>query len=664
MAVSLSSSLLAHQAGARRLPALSVAAAATRAGVEILRWERRYAGSEPADPFACVITIAGTLLRARNQAGSLEIARTVTPGDDAALFDDWTPIGAVSADTPVGMAAHGAETLLISCSNAGKTIEARSSTDDGLSWSSATSIVTEPLAIGALAAAFTPAGDACIFYVAGTGADLQRLRRTSGAWAAAGTSWTKSALVDSLTGIGACHDAADFVLALTGTEATTLGRRAWTVRMGDGGLPSNSWSGLTVLAEADAASTVSFEAPAILARDGDFHALVTRRESGHVEAAATLTMHPLHLAGSGSAWTEPVPVRDAAGGALSFADVAEGYAWAASAAEVYRAQVGVADDLTGRLLACDWDLTLTSARASLEFDDAEGSLSGDGTVLVPGNTLSLHHGYLSGAAGMAEFGIALEFTITSVVCKLSNGTRRLLVDADGPWEQLARWHAPDSWQASTADTRDTIFTRITSRAGVLAAAAAVPLAPPAEWDDTAIAFALTPGEGGSAALRRLMSGIEVAAVPSGGSLIIRGLDLDEAPAWQIGGAAGHPADDFESLAAQHPGWLRLQGVGRYADAFDATVETSEGVIHDSSATTDESATAHASAIFRHARAIVPRARLTLPFHAGIEIGDVVVVTGPIQSFDATPLRVIALAMRFGRGPRGARYDSLLTLGDV
>ncbi|HKS91537.1 MAG TPA: hypothetical protein VJQ83_06385, partial [Tepidiformaceae bacterium] len=93
MAATLTASLIAHQAGSRRAPAISVVASATRGGADILRWRLRRLGTEASAPSAASLTSAGTLLRTRNDAGDLVIARTPSPDEEDSDFATWTSIG-------------------------------------------------------------------------------------------------------------------------------------------------------------------------------------------------------------------------------------------------------------------------------------------------------------------------------------------------------------------------------------------------------------------------------------------------------------------------------------------------------------------------------------------------------------------------------------------
>lgn len=634
---------------------------ATRGGFPVLRWQSMHAGGTPSLPAAAVFTDGGGLVRLRNNAGSLEVAITAAPGSPGATFDDWTAIGTVSAGSPVAIAAAGSELAAMSCSAGGASIDVRSSSDGGATWSPPTNLMTESGGIAAIAVAASPGGDMCLFAVPSGSPDVKRLRRTGGSWAASATTWTRSSLMHEVNGVAACHDGADYVLIVTGSDVATAAPGAWSTRMGDGGIPADAWSGLTQVASADAGSTVTFGGPALTARGGDFFGLVTRYESGHVAAAETLQLHPLHLAGSTSAWTEPAPIFDAGAGPLAWAGITSGAAWAASCAEVLRAEAPEEAEIGAGLVSAEWQIGLTSARAQLSFDAAIVASLGAEGLLRPGNSLTLHHGYASGSGGATELGLATTFTVASVEHRLDRGRAQVVVEARGAWEELARWHAPDSWQAPAGSTRDAIAARLTACAGVPLSVAAGVKAPPAEWASDEAAFVLTPGESGSTALRRLLLGLDMAAVATGAGLQLRGFGPTEPAAWQLGGENSHPVTSLVEAEQRSDGWVRLSGPGRYADAFDGETEPAAGVIHDASATTDALATAHAAAIFGQAGRLSGAIRLRLAFHAGIEPGDVVTVTDAADGLDGATRRVTAVGMDYRRGPAGARYDTLLTV---
>ncbi|MCL4243282.1 MAG: hypothetical protein KJ048_18175, partial [Dehalococcoidia bacterium] len=227
--LTLGSALLAHQQQPRRLPALSLTVSATRNGYLSLRPAQDVDGAETEVPHAATFANS-TFLQVRNDAGAIKVRQD---------FGSWSAsIGTVAAGSPVAIAAYASEALILV--GDGTTLKAWTSADDGSTWSGPTTIVTEAAAIGAVAAAYRPStGNVCAFYTLGTTSTLKRLRRTSGTWAGSGTTWTRTADVNTITGLAASWRANDFRLVITGTAPTTAHPRVWAVAMGDGAIPAN-----------------------------------------------------------------------------------------------------------------------------------------------------------------------------------------------------------------------------------------------------------------------------------------------------------------------------------------------------------------------------------------------------------------------------------------
>ncbi|MGE5595521.1 MAG: hypothetical protein ACM3S1_05740 [Hyphomicrobiales bacterium] len=235
--IPLSASLAAHQLASARKPALTLTARASRGGMPLFPWTRLYSGSEPDSPHAAALTPAGTLVRARNDSGQLRVQRVANPSP-ASNFSAWTTLASgLLAGGGIALAARTGEILMLYTT--GTALVRRSSTDDGATWSSPTTILTEASNIGSIAAAFNSLGNACAFYTLGTSTTLKHVRRTSGTWAASGTTWTRASSVASLTGLAAVSNG-DFQLLITGTAATTDHRRVWGAIMGDLDLPAGA----------------------------------------------------------------------------------------------------------------------------------------------------------------------------------------------------------------------------------------------------------------------------------------------------------------------------------------------------------------------------------------------------------------------------------------
>lgn len=666
---SLSDELIAHQRGSQRRPVVQVRGLAQRFGVRVLRWERYYTGSEAGSPHALTIADDGSLVRARNDAGTLFVQRVTDPGPGS-TYSSWTNLAAVTSGTGVAFASRNGEMLLAYVDNGGLTLQVRSSTDDGATWSAATVVVMEGAAVGSVAVAFRPDGDACLFYTLGATTTLKRLRRTSGTWAGSGTNWTRSADVSSLTGLAATHDGGDFSLVVTGTEVSTLHPRAWGVRMGDGLLPANAWSALTAIAEADAASTTTFTAPGVIALEGDIHAAFAQRESGDVAAERIMYAHPAHLTDVNSPWSEPAPHEAAGVHGLALA-VGPGAAWASTPSGVWRAAAPAADLLSERLLSCAVDVRPESANCRVTLDNADGALNGLPNTTFPasmtGGSIEVTAGYFGGEDGEAEFGPPQRFVVDRVRYTVLRGARVAVIEGSGAWEHAVRWHAPQAWQtAAGVLARSQVFARLAARAGVGYTTGG--RAPSSEWSTGTPSFALLPGESAASALARLVAVVSDGVRSDGDSFVLTGCGTGDAVDYTYGPAA-HPVASL-TVTGEGPraNWVRVQGPDRYAEAFDRASVDASGPrlqqIRNLDATTDAKATAMSAAALRRAQWETPMGRLVAPCNVGQQLFDVVSVTSEPHSVDGQAYRVIGCGWEYERGGREPRFDSILDLGGL
>jgi hypothetical protein len=92
----LSASLLAHQKQPARTPALTLSLSTRRFGVESLRWEQWYTGAEAGAPTAAAIAGDGSLVRARNTAGSLYVSRVTSP-TSSSTYSSWTLLDCIAS---------------------------------------------------------------------------------------------------------------------------------------------------------------------------------------------------------------------------------------------------------------------------------------------------------------------------------------------------------------------------------------------------------------------------------------------------------------------------------------------------------------------------------------------------------------------------------------
>lgn len=663
MTVSLTPSLAAHQLLPARRPALRVSVSKKRHGIDLLDWRKFYAGIEADMPHTAAMPADGSLLRARNNAGTVYTQRVTTPGSGS-TYSSWTNTATATSTTPVALAALGTEALLAYIDNAGLSIKVRTSTNSGTSWSAAVAVVTEATAITALALAYTPGGDACLFYIVGTGTTLKRLRRNAGTWAGTGTTWSRTADVASLSGVAACHDGADFALLITGTEATTTHKRAWAASMGDLLLPPNAWSALVSVAESDSASTVTFASPAIANVAGQLHGFLCQRETANVANYRALYSRPTLGAGTTGQWSEPAPHEASTtfGVAIAAAPVASpAAAWLTTPSRVWSASRGDQADISASVVSASYSLAHSGSTAAVVLDGTAPRAS----ALALGATLELAPGYHSGTGGAAEYGTSQTFTIDRIRTETRRGIPTVTVHAVGAWGTLERWHAPQAWQtAASLITRAAIFARIARRAGIDVSSASAPHAPSSDWTAYQPAFAVAAGESAGNIARRLLAVVPdfVRDTAPNGAMQVAGLTALD-PVTAYGGPGELPLLALAIEEAQRgANWLRAQGPDRYADSFDFRDIYQNGAqfseFRNLDATTNTKATSWASNALKRAISTTARGRATVPFDASLELFDGVSVAGSAATY-----RAAALDFTYQRAPSGARYDLELTLTD-
>jgi hypothetical protein len=660
--LTLSSSLLAHQKLAARVPRVRLRCYSTRANLPIFRWSRYYTGAEADSPAAVVLSTDGSLLRARNDAGTLYHSKVAAPGSGS-NYSSWTSLGAIStAGTGVALATSptGTESILISVS--GNLVRWQTSTDNGATWSAVATAVNHGAAVTWVAVTYRPANnDVCVFYSAG--ATVYRLRRTAGAWAGAGTAWTNT--LAGVNGIACSEDGSDFHLCVTGADAAG-NQRAYGCAMGDGGLPANAWSSLNVIADADPTSTTSFAGGAVLMPSLEAHVFFAQRENGLVLFRRAFYSHSLLAFGANSStWLEPEPHE-----APSLYGVA-GYAsptaaWLVTPSGVWYAAHGSTTDYSAILLSATAKLTPTSGVATIVLDDTTNALLLNSQPnLFVGCTASMTLGYIT-TAGI-EYGATWNFTVQRIKHTIERGTRLATLQCDGPWEAIGRWHAPAAWETAAAVlTRSAVAARIVGRAGYQVTTTG----PSSDWTSGQPGFAYGPGETGESALNRLLSIVQDHVRTEEALFRIRDCPPAEASVYTFGGPGNHPLPECSTQDAEQPiNWARAQSASRYAETMDLPSVYSTGnrlrVQRNLDLGTDAKAIAAALAILRRSVIATPIATATVPCNVGLQLFDVVTINYSLLNLSSTLYRVIGLGLDYRRGdrPGSARYDQTLELAE-
>lgn len=643
----LTPSLLAHQAAARRRPAVRVLLSRRRAGVPLLAFGPPAAlpGSEA--PHALAVTPAGTRIQLVNDGGSLRARRDGGP---------WSGIlASLPAGAPVAAAAVPGE--IAAAFADGAALRTIHSFDDGLTWTAPATRVTEALPIGSLALAGRASnGNLCAFYNLGATPAVKRLRRTGGTWAASATTWTMAGSWAAVSGLAAVHAAGDFHLLVTGTAPGSGAALAAAHVMGDGGLPANAWFGPRVAAAADAASGITFDRPAI-AWAGQ--AVAAFREVRAAPVAGSRALLAQAVSGTLAPWSEPVPF--AAGAPFGLALAADGDVLLAARVGAVQA-APLADELDVSALLRRFRRADGPAvsRALAELADPAG-LAGSEPLLAPGAGVEVSLGYCSGPGGAPEYGPAFRGAVEAVERRRARGVQTAVLRIAGPWERLAAFRAPATWQPPPGSTRGELLTALAARAGIPVASAA-DLPPSGAWTTETAAVAIQAGEAAlPAALRLLEPTADAFRAESG--LEICGLSPAGPAAWSLG-AGGHPLLAFEPAARALPAWARVQGPDRAAEAFrgDELLRDGPALVprRELGAASDALAGAYAARLLARLRRGRPLARARLPFHAGIQLYDVVGVVHPLAPGGSARYRALGIETAYGPGG----FETALTLGEV
>ncbi len=656
----IAASLRTHQRRPDRVPHVRVIVRAERWGVPLLPWERLYRGDERDCPHALAVTGGGVLVRARNDGGSLSVSRVANPGPDSS-WSAWTALGPVEEGSGVALAAHGNEVLLASIGAGGLALTLRRSTDGGATWEPARVLVREAAAIGWVALAMRSAdGDTCAFYTQGTNV-LKALRRRAGSWDAAGVAWNRGAGVSALTGVAATHDGADYRLVVSGRAHPSGRKQVWSCLLGDAGFPPDLWSGLNAIAESDASSAREFAGPGIFRPGGiDQRACFAARDSGGEARSRVYSSHPPALAGGNpEGWSEPEPHEAASAFGLSVAAPDAATAWGSTPDGVWRARLAGSSDVSERLVEASWRLAPFATRARVVLDGSGGDLP----ELAPGGTVEIAPGYRSGTGGAAEYGLAVHAAIDHVTRESAEGQARTVLECSGHWERLVAWRASQVWQSPAGElSREQLFGRLCAKAGIRVGSQAG-----ADWSGSRPAFAVSPGESGLSAARRLL-GVSPVAVISDSSGLAVSLPGDEIR--ERYGPDDHPIAGVSlSEGAPPANWVRAQGPDHDGDAHDFTSIYRDGqrlrLVRSLDAATEGTALDHAAAALDRGRWERRAGLLVAPFHAGLELFDAIAVTDARLGLREQPCRVVELGMEFGRRPGGRpRYDSILGLGEL
>ena len=278
--ITLAASLSAMLKSNHRIPAISLEATQSRNELPIMSWSRWYTGSETDSPHAACVSADGSLIRVRNESGTIQVSRVTTPSSGD-TWNSWTSLGAIAAaGGGVAVAADNAGNVcIVFVKTGGLRITFRSSSNNGASFGGSGDITTsnESAAVSWCAIACNSSNTFMVWWNRGN-TDLRRVTTAAaaGSWAVAFTTASLSATIASFAGMAADFGT-DYELVIAGTKATSNDLCVIAATFGFGNkLAAGTLGTWRDLQTADASSTITFHRchlrrcrPRHLVRKGD-----------------------------------------------------------------------------------------------------------------------------------------------------------------------------------------------------------------------------------------------------------------------------------------------------------------------------------------------------------------------------------------------------------
>ena len=678
----LSSTLLAHQKGAIRIPAVSVVARDERFGMPILRWTRWYTGIEADAPHAACVLANGSLFRVRNDAGTVRYQLVTNPASGS-VYSTWTSLGAVAvAGSGVCCATDGTNLSFVYVRTGGLRMRYYRSTDSGATFSANADVIavdeTATISWCAMAAKAGGGTNAFRLFWNRGASDLRRSTSTAGATWSAATTHSLVANVASFSGMGACWDD-DYQLIVTALEATSNDLVVLGYVLGDGGrVASGTLAGPVEIQRADAGSGITaLKSPSCGSYGDTVIATWSEKETANVAYTRTYAATSEKGIACEGYFSEPYPLESQSAFGPCITTYAGLTSWfLCETAGVWNAATAASSsDLSSRVMSLSATLTERSALLLLTLENHDAAVTPSlPSVVFPGlavgGAIVVQPGYGSAPGQAAEYGVTFCYQVERIdLVRDRQGRSVAEIRAGGVWE---RAHATQARQAlsvaaGVAGNRALLFRRALSRAGgVRIRPGTGGRAPSADWTtDHAPGLMVQPGAAWAGVADDLLEAEAESLYYDGYDVFVRSMNTGDSSDYTYSNSGDHPLRELAvTLTGPGVSWFRAVGPDRYTDAYSQADIDSFGPRlerrREYDGGTNLKVGEYAAAGVARGRWGRQRGILTVPWNAGQELGDVVTVSDALVGIAATNYRVLAIHCEYDRVR--ARYDAILTLG--
>lgn len=668
---SLTETLIAAQKEATHIPAISLTAKNSLAGVTRLNWTRLYSGSEDEGYHAVTSPGDGSLVRARitplSDARKLYLQRVASPSAQSD-FSQWTYTNMYNA-IAVATASQGAEVSIFAI-NASWQLAHFVSTDYGATWPTGEVPLMAYLppggGTGALSAAYKPNGDIGLFFISGQ--TLYVKKRLSGQWQGH-AAWDKT--TGNLSSVAAVYNG-DWKLLVSGQNSSG-DYKLWSIVYGDGAeLAAGSWSELKELASAPSGGNFEYR-QLFMDKPDTCRALYVEDFTGSEAASRVFWSYALPEANfTDNLWREPIPFNYTSQYGLAISHYGD-YCWLSSANCVWQAPLAASSlELTPDVLCLKQEEGERSARLTVELYNEDGRYANPGqgelAALTIGADLEFCPGYITSQGKETSSGPV--FNLEGYEHINSGGHAALRLYATSGWNLAANWLASHQfrWNKGQEELSVTeLLAFILARAGLKLEVNSQSSTASGYYPD----FTLHPGDHGETVLEKLLSLVpDVIFVEGNKAYLVNPLAEDAATY-----AYGTTHAIFEAVfkhTAFKPNHIRVEGLQPTSGEPIITncFEWAEiGLVHnrlklaeDSNIETANAAAERGQAYLRQAAIASGDGFIVVAVNCGQQLYDVISVTDGCAGQDADKWRVLGQTLTYDTAK--GLYRQRLRLGAV
>ncbi len=668
----LSSTLLAAQKKASRVPYVKVEAFNKIAGVVRLDWARLYTGAEDDYFHALTMPGDGSLIRVRitppSDSRKLYRQRVADPGP-ASDFSQW--VYTDQYDVVIAACCSFGAEVSIFWVKSDRKIQRIKSTDYGASFGSPELIDYSPTtAIYGISAAYKPNGDIALFFA--DQATLYVKKYVAGEWQAK-AAWDKS--TGDLSGVATVYDG-DWNLFVTGKDSGG-NYKLWSLVYGDGGdVTADTWSALKEFASAPSGGDFEYHR-AFMDKPDVYRCFFVEKFAGTEGYNRPFWSHSVPDARFlDNLWREPIPFDLSSEYGMAIAHYGD-YCWLSTPYGVWRAKLTPESlDLTADVTALRQELGETSGKLVVELRNDDGQYASPGvgslSVLVIGGQLEFSPGYCTAAGNEVSSGQT--FILDAYEHTSSGGRASLMLYALDGWQLIDNWRArhqfrwnKDSSEMSVKQILEFVLARVGLKLEVVSQSPVIT----GYYPD----FTIHPNNRGNTVITRLLSFVpDVLFIEGNKAYLVNPQSSDNSVySYATPQTSAHPV--FEGRYRVGAWELNRVQVEGYDPGSDEPVVVDSFTwseidklydrlrqLEDKNIDTVAKAQQRGEAYLRQAEIESASGVIRIPVNCGQQLYDVIDITDSRAGLSAEKKRILGLILVYN--PHRGEYEERLSLGAV